>query len=239
MIQKLFSQIGIYWAKHRYMPYGIDWLLDIKRFPGHTATPTVIDVGANVGQTTARVLEVFPSANVHGFEPVRETFVQYKRRFEGNLLVNCNHAAVSDFCGIGTVQAEKDSQHSHLVKIEDGSSPILSSIQNVDIITMDGYLESRSVSHIDILKTDTEGNELPVLKGSETLLQAGQIDWVLAETTFNPSDQAHSQFNNINDFLVKFDMSVYCFYDHGFTSDQNRHLFCNVLFKRNGFTAER
>ena len=42
--------------------------------------PVFLDIGANRGDYTAWILEAFPEARVHGFEPNPETFQIYSQR---------------------------------------------------------------------------------------------------------------------------------------------------------------
>ena len=74
MLHELLNRYGIYYAKRRYMPRGIDWVWDLRRLCVGGGAPMVFDIGANEGQTTVQVLRHFPNATVHAFEPVRNTF---------------------------------------------------------------------------------------------------------------------------------------------------------------------
>jgi FkbM family methyltransferase len=238
MLHQLLSNLGIFWAKHRYMPHGINWLVDLKRFPTIAPAPLVLDVGANVGQTTHDVLQAFPRATVHSFEPVKATFEKFKHRFGITPSVHCNHLAISDTCGQATMVAAADSQHSHLARPSDDISHRAPHLESIKTMTIDSYCAQQGINHIDILKTDTEGHDFAVLVGAESALKAGKINWILTEVTFDPSDTTHTLFDTVYHYLRDYDMSVYSFYDHGYTKGCRRHLFCNVLFVRSGFAAQ-
>jgi FkbM family methyltransferase len=237
MLHQFFSKFGIFWAKHHYMPHGISWLADLKRFSAVASDLIILDIGANVGQTTQDILEAFPHATVHAFEPVKATFEQFKQRFGTISAVHCNHLAISDTCGQATIISTADSQHSHLARDSDELAQQRPNQELIQTITVDAYCANEGILHIDILKTDTEGHDLDVLKGAESSLKSGKIDWVLTEVTFDPTDKAHTMFNDVNEYLLSHGMSVYCFYDHGYTGRFRRHLFCNVLYIRNACAA--
>ncbi len=44
---------------------------------------TVLDVGANVGQSVRRIMHTFTKATVHAFEPAPEAFAELRPQFPG------------------------------------------------------------------------------------------------------------------------------------------------------------
>jgi FkbM family methyltransferase len=228
MLQDLLAKCGIYYAKRRYMPRGIDWLWDLKRVLP-SSIRTVIDVGANEGQTVRAVTAAFPTAQVHAFEPIRSTFDTLCRGFEGDARVHLHNLAVSSANGVVQMRSEAGSQLSHVdPALEAGGDRI----EAVDAVTLDSFCERHNISNIDILKTDTEGHDLEVLRGAGGLLSAQRIGWVLVEVTFNVADQTHTQFGPVLSFLEQSRMRPWGFYDV-FHVDETGHLaFLNVLFGR-------
>jgi hypothetical protein len=53
---------------------GQDAYSDIKQIIGGRSSPVIFDVGANVGQTVDILLNLFPDAVLHGFEPGSTAF---------------------------------------------------------------------------------------------------------------------------------------------------------------------
>ena len=51
----------------------------------------------------------------------------------------------------------------------------------VDTITIEKYVEEKNIVQIDLLKIDTEGHDLFVLKGANKLIQERKIDFILFE----------------------------------------------------------
>ena len=66
---------------------------------------------------------------------------------------------------------------------------------------------------IDFLKIDTEGVDLDVLKGGQSLLQSGAIPFILAEVGFHPNDDRKVLFDEVRHFLMPFGYHLFGIYD--------------------------
>ncbi len=149
----------------------------------------VIDVGANVGEWSRRILSAASdrgkAIQVHAFEPASSTFDQLVSsllpEFEGSFVpVQC---AASDHSGRGTLfkvheLAGSNSMHG-IAGSTDGLSP-----ESIDLCTLDEYCASAGIKSIDLLKIDAEGHDLLVLAGAKTLLAGGAIGVVQFEYNF-------------------------------------------------------
>jgi dynactin complex subunit len=79
------------------------------------------------------------------------------------------------------------SQHASLFKdviehIHHGESTVV----QVDVTTIDRFMEEHAIQKIDVLKIDTEGNDLNVLHGAKHAIEQQQIDII------------HFEFNEMN-----------------------------------------
>ena len=227
MLQTLLGHFGIYYAKRQYMPRGIDWLWDLERLLPAGTVRVVFDVGANEGQTSRAILKTFPGATVHAFEPVADTFETLRRTLGAEPRIHLNRAAVSSTNGDVHIVAE--SQLSHIVPAAAAGAP---GVESVSAVTLDTYCEQHAIEHINILKTDTEGHDLDVLKGAGRLLSAGKVDWVFVEVTFDRNDETHSPFGEIQSWLEQRGLTVWCVHDHYYNEAGRNLLFCNYLFAR-------
>jgi FkbM family methyltransferase len=160
-----------------------------KSLSDKTKTYMVIDVGANIGKYSATVKQLAPSAKVYAFEPHPDTFEKLKTQ-----------AAVSGFspikkgCGaaIETLTfydylENTGSEHASLLKdvIEDIHHSKSVSYQ-IEVTTIDSFIKEEHITHIDLLKIDTEGYEYNVLKGCEYAIKNNLIDTI------------HFEFNSMN-----------------------------------------
>ena len=96
----------------RRLPHGIDSCSDILA-TGHVVR-TVLDVGANVGQSAARFREAFPHAAIHSFEPARVTYESLVENVRG-LDIQCHRVAVGREPGEAHLRVRGNSSTSHLV----------------------------------------------------------------------------------------------------------------------------
>ncbi|MBD23071.1 MAG: hypothetical protein CL572_05360 [Alphaproteobacteria bacterium] len=73
--------------------------------------------------------------------------------------------------------------------------------KEVDIITLEFFCKKNGIPKIDLLKIDTEGYELNVLKGLKDYLT--KVDIILFEHHYDNSLNKNYKFSDINNFLVK------------------------------------
>jgi FkbM family methyltransferase len=147
---------------------------------------TVVDVGANYGQFALfSAARVGPSGRVHAFEPAPGAW----SRLQANLAssralrerVLPNHVALSDVPGVAKLYQYKENSawnsfHPHekwksLQEWQRRAPAILpDAVGEVPTTTLDRYCEGHAIGHIDLLKIDVEGFELPVLRGARGTL---------------------------------------------------------------------
>jgi len=153
--------------------------------------PLVLDVGANVGRYAQMVLDFNPSTRLHCFEPHPATFSRLQTTFAGTrsaiTLVNKGVGIEQSTLELYDYSAAGGTSHASIYKevieaLHDQKAEAVS----VEIIDLKSYLTTNSISRVDLLKIDTEGNELNVLKGLGALLHNGTIGAI------------HFEFNEMN-----------------------------------------
>lgn len=73
--------------------------------------------------------------------------------------------------------------------------------ETIKIDTLDHSCNKHNIKKIDLLKIDTEGCEINVLKGAEQMLQGGHISFVYCETGFQQSNKRNTHFPVFTEFL--------------------------------------
>jgi FkbM family methyltransferase len=201
-----------YWMyKLNKLPIGCDLIPDIKnkiRMP----VRVIFDVGANVGQTAKRFTNAFPDARIFSFEPVASTFSLLKRNVSNLSNVTCYHSALGEQVKDLeiTTYTGKDSLLNSLnaVSMNTGGQ-----LETIHVDTGDAFSAANGIGYVDLLKIDTEGYELEVLKGCKEMLTTGTIKSVFCEVGFNRSNQRNTYLADIMEFLNPLGYEFYGLYD--------------------------
>ena len=134
----------------------------------------IVDVGANVGNWSARVLNrAQPDARALLFEPAHDALDRLHARFDADPRVAVIAAAVADRSGRTTFYEEVAAgEESSVVRRE---APRNAIARDVALTTLDEALPAHGVSGVDLLKIDAEGYDLHVLRGAQRSLAAQMI----------------------------------------------------------------
>lgn len=138
------------------------------------ACKTFMDVGANVGDWTDLFLRADgePMQGVL-IEPSRNAMARLQERFRGHSGISLVHAAASDETGEAVFSEEADAgETSSLVQSFSQSNANKVTVQ---LTTVDAEAAKAGLTEIDMLKIDTEGFDLHVLKGAKKMLSEGRI----------------------------------------------------------------
>ena len=191
------------------------------------------DIGVNQGQTSKKMKSAFPQSIVYGFEPNKICFnyltenVKIDKVFFYNKAVGSSHSFLE-------FNEYSWSAISSLLKRAYTSSKIMETYK-VEVITIDDFCKKNKISHINLLKTDTEGYELEVLKGATTMMDQNQIQFVLVETFFNENFIGQGSFGDIYNYLLSKNFGLVRFYDFETTlegmANRSDALFFNKKFK--------
>lgn len=149
----------------------------------------VIDCGANVGYFSMMLKEAHPHAWIHAFEPAPLTFECLAKNVKAYSDIEIHQVALSD--QIGTARMEFSEEHSEVSRLSlDGNV-------EVSTDTLDHFVEAHGIEHIDVLKIDTEGHELQVLRAGKKALAL--TDHLCIEVTIedNPGYTVSSLFGSL------------------------------------------
>lgn len=215
-----------YWIyKKEHLPIGIDLFFDLQnRFENKNIT-IVFDVGGNVGQSVEKFRKEFPNSIIYSFEPVISTFQELKafsKRFKD---VFCENIGFGSKTGQFFINIEKHNEWNSLI-VKEGSSPTKQELINID--TIDNFMTRNNITNIDILKTDTEGSDLEVLKGAKTTLSKKKISFIYCEAGLYLDDTRHTNLNDLINFLKNYDYYFYSLYD--IKEEGTKTCYANALF---------
>ncbi len=160
----------------------------------------IFDVGANIGDYSIFIRENKVNTQIYAFEPHPDTFQQL---LNNTLNLNINHFNV----GLGDstfetiifdYKSNNGSQHASVYKevIEDiHKSEVIET--KISISTLDSIVDKYNIEQISLLKIDTEGNELSVIKGATKTIAASKINYIQIE--FNEMNVISHTF--LRDFM--------------------------------------
>jgi FkbM family methyltransferase len=193
----------------------------------------VFDVGANRGQYTNLINKHLNNSTIHCFEIVPQTFNILTKNLSLNTNIILNNFGLSD--------TDRIEQVTWFPNSDSGSSinalPWQSNSDQVEcqVISGDSYCQKNSIDQIDLLKIDTEGHELSVLKGFKNLIKSGQISVIQFEYgfTYIPS---RTTLGDIYELLMPYGYSIGRLYPNGVEFKQY-DLFEDETFKAGNYIA--
>jgi FkbM family methyltransferase len=217
---------------------GFHLLRDLRFYASQFNLPvdTIFDVGANIGQTSIELRKYFPNSSIHAFEPINSTFEILKGNLAHDRKITLNNVALgSEEKEILVLLGDESCTNSLLSEVNKNDRNSVtheqSKIQNIKVIKGDEYCKSNDVNLGFLLKTDTEGYDLDVLKGFEKTISDRKIIFILVEVTFDEANPLQTNFYKVNKYLTANGYRLAGFYDlmhcGGFTPNLN---FCNCLW---------
>jgi FkbM family methyltransferase len=196
--------------------------------------PIIFDVGMNHGQTLKKIKSVIPLAIVHGFEPSKYCYNQLNTDFKDYNDVFINNKGLSDEVGkLVFNEYSWDALNSFLNRAY-GSAQIIEKY-DVQVTTLDRYCLENHIKKIHILKSDTEGFELKVLKGAKQMMNDNAIKFILIELFFDLNFNGQSSVGEIFSYLERNHFTLVKFYEFSLTGNglasKVDALFINENFK--------
>ena len=160
----------------------------------------VVDAGANIGCFTVRAARlVGEDGRVLAFEPSMSNFKLLQENVSLNHLSNVTlfHCGLGESEGEATLNLYDDPGGNTFLPARDGDGERMSAIgkEHAKLRTIDEVVSGLGVERVDLLKIDTEGFELPILKGAQKVIRL-----------YHPKivGEAHSEFSEGGDAILEF-----------------------------------
>jgi FkbM family methyltransferase len=182
--------------------------------------PVLFDVGANIGQTTEQLIKSFPTAQIHAFEPGADAFCALSAAYQARKEVHLNNVGVAANSGNKPFFENSITLLSSFLRIGVEGWGIPSKRIAVPVITIDEYCSMRNISHIDLLKSDTQGFDLEVLKGSTRMLNARRISLIYLEIILVHLYSGLPRMEEIMSFLAEYQISLIGIYNLVYSGDR-------------------
>ncbi len=192
-------------------PIGLDYIYDLKKSGIIGNNPIIIDAGANIGQSALSYSYMIKDSKIHSFEPVISTYNQLLQITKKLSHIECYHLALGSEAKEIEIALSEQSLNNSLV--EDVHSKLKSvAKQNIVVKTLDQMVAELGIVQIDLLKIDTEGYDLEVLKGASNALGIGIVKSVYCEVGFNDEMDKIDLFH-INKYLKGFNFRFVGLYE--------------------------
>lgn len=142
----------------------------------------VVDVGANLGRWSVQARGVWPSTDIHAFEPATAMYEQLVGATPAHG-ARCVHAACGAASGTATLYSVPGLPGLSSLHERDLTTHALrmTPAEVVAVTTLDEYCEEQGIDRIDYLKIDTEGHELAVLQGARRMIENRGIAFIQFE----------------------------------------------------------
>ncbi len=175
----------------------------------------VIDVGANIGLYSIFLAKaVGPSGHVWSFEPFPPIMHYLKQNVKRNKLSNVTtvEKAVAETKGtldFYVFPAGYDVYNSLGASRREQENMNAVRKTQVDVTTLDSFLDNAGVDNIDILKIDVEGMEERVLQGAEHILHRSEKVCILTEMYAPSAEQCGCSLNRIVKMMEKWGFTMF------------------------------
>ena len=235
LIRYLLRRIGYDVMRYRSGELGRDPFQDMKFFLSGLKSPTIFDVGANIGQSVDNFRRAFPDSSIHSFEPSPSTYAKLSEHCSGLSGVKTWNY------GIGSRQATLPFIENIVSEMSSFLAPSefcwgkIEKTTNVEVLTLDSFANKQDVEFVHILKSDTQGYDFEVFKGAERLMEDNRIGLIYFEFIFSNMYTGLPSFCEVYRFLSDRNFALVSFYEPHFQQDLlswTDAMFINVDYNR-------
>lgn len=177
--------------------------------------PIIFDIGAFVGQISAKYAEIFPGGQIYAFEPFQDSFSNLQKLTKQHPNIYPANLAVLDFVGTTQLNINNDPTCNSIFPRPTNAvkyySPSSENVQNVEVntTTVDDFCQQKQIKFIDILKIDVEGAEIKVLSGATQMLAQHAVGLIYCEVMFISHYQGGCLYHDIAEYLANYGYSLF------------------------------
>lgn len=228
-----FDLIDIYYHQKNIIRYFSRNKIDIKFY---------CDIGSHKGTYSDLFIKNFKNLKVFMFEPQINIFNFIKKKYKKNKNIKIYNLAISDKKKSQTLYINKHDLTSSLTKIDKKNSylnlkaklfggsinDLIHKKYMIKSTKLSDIIKKNRVKKIDLLKIDTEGHELQVLKGAGSFLKKN-VKFMLVEI-HNSNIFLNYDSKKIHNYLLKNKFILKKKYKFPFTTWEDR-IYQNKYFK--------
>jgi len=195
--------------------------------------PIIFDVGAHTGETIERFRKLYNKSIIHSFEPQVDSFQKLKKFSDDKTILN--NFALGEKIEIKKFYINKNDSTSGFYKFTDKMFADHNNYsKDIQIKTLDQYVEERNVENIDILKIDVQGYEDNVLKGAIKTL-TNKIKILELEIIFIDYYEKKSSFYNLESIIKPLGFELYTISSPVLDESDDRLKWLDAIYISNKF----
>jgi FkbM family methyltransferase len=205
----------------------------------------VFDVGGHKGESIKFLRELFPTAQIHSFEPDPATFAVLAAAADAR--TRCHNLALSDADGRVAFYRNRISHTSSLfpINLESRDSIYLAGLRaqqaepergrfnervDVEALRLDHFCERHGIARVDLLKIDVQGAEFRVLAGAGRVLE--QVGALIVEISFYDYYEHRGSFLEIEQIIAPFGFRLFSISEISNNPMNGRTDWAEVIYKR-------
>lgn len=180
------------------------WGEDLYYFNSNNTAPFIIDIGAHIGVSVLYFKSIYPESRIVAFEPNPDSFSILEENIKINNITGITlvNKAVWNYSGIKDFYVPTDGYWSSNSSFSSGSWTSKEETKKISVETT--TLSSYMFEDIDMMKIDTEGSEIQILKANRDLFK--RIDNICVE--YHPIKNTKPQ-DILNILNTSFNTEVY------------------------------
>ena len=190
------------------LPHGVHLASDLRRLCPGFSPGMIFDVGANVGKTVQQFLADFPRTRLMAFEPDPHSYSKLSARIGSSARVQSFNIGLTDRACRLRFDNSSPVSEIHAVAVDQ----TVETLPLIEFSTVDKVCDEYSVARIGLLKIDTEGHDLKVLRGATAMLTNKAIDVVFAECSLWPGNTTLVRFRDIEAEMTRYGYRFFGFY---------------------------
>ena len=218
--------------------FGNNILNDLRTILPSDRELIAFDIGANLGQTTIEFANAFKKSLIYSFEPDPAAFLELEKKVKTYPNIKTYNVGFGDKNGKIQMNINKGSGGNSILSVSDKINAFASGDwterigqTDVEITTLNSFCEANHIDRIDLIKIDTQGYEINILKGGGKVLSPTFTKVVYIEVLFVELYKEQAYFIDVFKILTERGYKLVGIYNK-FYSEERPHflLWCDAIF---------
>jgi FkbM family methyltransferase len=175
----------------------------------------IFDIGANIGSITLKFAQKYKASKIYSFEPTDYAYEKLLLNIKLNPSLGARIKPMKLYFS-ERPQVQKDLEVYSSWKVDNSNNNVhplhggnKQRAKQISITTLDNYCNEYKIDKLDFIKIDTDGHELPILKGGEATINKLRpiIVFEVGQYLLN------ERFLSFDEYFIFFENNNYKMYD--------------------------